>query len=112
MHELAITRNIIDLVSEAAHGRRIARVTLEIGRLSGVLPDAITFCFPELARGTPAESADLCIDQIDGRARCATCRREFPAGDLLVICCCGSTDCRTIAGEELNVKSIEVEELE
>jgi hydrogenase nickel incorporation protein HypA/HybF len=110
MHELAITRNIVHLVTEAAHGRRVNRVTLEIGRLAGVLPDAIAFCFPEVARGTLCEAARLDIQAVAGRARCEVCREEFPLDDLLAICPCGSYRFRPIAGQELNLKSIELAE--
>ena len=34
MHELALTREIVAIVCEAAHGRRVRKVTLEIGELS------------------------------------------------------------------------------
>ena len=112
MHELAITCNIVDLVSKAARGRKVHRVTLEIGRLSGVLPEAIAFCFPEVARGTPAEAAVLEINQVEGRFHCADCECEFPAADLLAVCPCGSTRCQPIAGEELHLNSIELEEAE
>jgi hydrogenase nickel incorporation protein HypA/HybF len=45
MHELGITRNIIAIVGEVAKGRRVARVTLEVGTLSGVMGTASAFCF-------------------------------------------------------------------
>ncbi|HTQ34142.1 MAG TPA: hydrogenase maturation nickel metallochaperone HypA [Stellaceae bacterium] len=111
MHELAITASIVELVAEAARGRPVRRVTLEIGKLSGVVPDAIAFCFPEIARGTPAETARLDIKEISGRALCETCGSEFPLVDLLVRCPCGSIRFRPIAGEELNLRSIELEEV-
>ncbi|HEX3864562.1 MAG TPA: hydrogenase maturation nickel metallochaperone HypA [Stellaceae bacterium] len=110
MHELSITCNIVELVAEAANGRNVRRVTLEIGKLSGVLPEAIAFCFPEVARGTLAESAHLDIHEIEGRACCEVCGSEFSIAYLLAICACGSTRCRPIAGDDLNLKSIELEE--
>lgn len=112
MHELAITCNIIGLVKAAARGRRVLRVSVEIGRLSGVLPDAVAFCFPEAARGTLAETARLEIREIDGRARCEACGSEFPTADMLATCRCGSERCKLVAGEELNLRSIELEEAE
>ena len=78
MHELAITCNIVELVAEAAKGRKVARVTVEIGKLSGVMPDAIAFCFPEVAKGTEAEAAFLDICEIDAAARCDVCGTKFP----------------------------------
>ncbi len=59
MHELGITRNIVAIVAEAAKGRPVRRVTLEIGKLSGVMSEAIAFCFDVVAQGTPLEGAAL-----------------------------------------------------
>ena len=53
MHELGITRNIVAIVSEHAKGCKVARVALDVGRLSGVMSDAIRFSFDVVAPGTP-----------------------------------------------------------
>lgn len=66
MHELGITRNIVAIVGEAARGRRVVRVTLEVGALAGVEPRAIAFCFDVVARGTPVEGAVLDIIPLPG----------------------------------------------
>ena len=78
MHELGISRNIVAIVGEAACGRRVRRITLEIGKLSGVMPHAVEFCFDLAAEGTAA------------------------AGAVLEI--------RETAGEELTIKSIDLED--
>jgi len=57
VHELAITRNVVAIVGEAAKGRRVTHMTLEIGKLSGVPADAVAFCFDIVAAGTPAAGA-------------------------------------------------------
>ena len=44
MHELALTRDIVAIVCEAAGSRRIHKVTLEVGKSSCVMPEAIEFC--------------------------------------------------------------------
>jgi hydrogenase nickel incorporation protein HypA/HybF len=110
MHELAITCGIVELVAKAAKGRKVARVTVEIGKLSGVVPDVVAFCFPEVARGTEAEAAFLEIREIDAAARCDLCGAEFATPSMLTTCRCGSLRFQRLAGEELNVRSIELEE--
>jgi hydrogenase nickel incorporation protein HypA/HybF len=110
MHELTIARSIVEHVAEAARGRRVHRITVEIGKLSGVVPDGIVLHFPELARGTSLERARLDIREIGGRAYCEACESEFPIPDLSAICPCGSVRFRPVAGEELTLKSIELEE--
>jgi hydrogenase nickel incorporation protein HypA/HybF len=110
MHELSITRNIVAIACDAANGRRVLRVTLEVGQLAGVMTDAIEFCFDSVAQGTVIEGAALDIRQIDGRARCRSCGLVFPTPTLFTPCTCGSRLCERLSGQELNIKSIEVEE--
>jgi hydrogenase nickel incorporation protein HypA/HybF len=110
MHELGITQNIVAIVSEAARGRRVRKVTLEIGALSGVMPEAIAFCFDVVAAGTPIEGAALDIRKVEGRGRCRTCGAEFAAPTLYTPCACGSRQIERVAGEELLIKTMELEE--
>jgi hydrogenase nickel incorporation protein HypA/HybF len=110
VHELSITRSVVAIIAEAAAGRRVTRVRLEIGRLSAIMPDAIRFCFEICAQHTPAAGAALEIDEIPGLGHCNECGGEV-ALRALVGCCprCGSANLRLITGQELNIKEMEVE---
>jgi hydrogenase nickel incorporation protein HypA/HybF len=109
MHELGITRNIVAIVAEHAAGRKVTRVALDVGRLSGVMSDAIRFSFDVVAQGTSIEGARLDIRDIDGRGRCRQCHAEFSTPALFTPCGCGSRDVERIAGEELKVREFEFE---
>lgn len=110
MHELGITRNIVAIVSDAAKGRRVRRVTLEVGALSGIMPEAIAFCFDVVAAGTPLEGAALDIRKVEGRGRCSACGAEFATATLYTPCACGSRQIERLAGEEFLIKTMELEE--
>ncbi|PNG27781.1 hydrogenase maturation nickel metallochaperone HypA [Methylocella silvestris] len=110
MHELGITRNIVSIVEEAAKGRRVTRVTLDVGRLSGVTPEAILFCFDIVARGTLLDGAKLDINSIEGRGRCRSCGEAFETRTLFEACGCGSRSIERLAGEELKIRNMEIEE--
>lgn len=110
MHELSITRSVVAIVSERAAGQRVTRVRLEIGRLSAIMPDAIRFCFDICAADTPAAGAELQIDEIPGMGCCNDCGAEIPLNALIGRCPrCGASSLRLIAGQELNIKEMEVE---
>ena len=111
MHELSITRNIVAIVSEAANGRPVRRVTLEIGKLSGVMSDALAFCFDTVTLGTLLEGSTLEIREIPPAARCNACGVEFEPENLLSPCRCGSRQLTWLGGEELNIKSMELSEV-
>jgi len=110
MHELAIAQAAIELAEQAAEGRRVRRVTLELGDFSGVLPEALSFCFDLAAQGTLLEGAELDLRRISGLALCESCGAEFDVSSEPAICACGATSLIYLRGRELNVKSIEVAE--
>jgi len=108
VHELGITQEVVALAGEHAGGRKVARVVLEIGKLSGVLPDAVRFCFDLCAEGTPVEGAVLEIVETPGLARCRGCGGEVPLDRPFGRCGCGGTDLEWVAGEELRVRELEL----
>jgi len=109
MHELALTESIIEMVAEHAQGRRIRRVTLELGKLTCVMPDALRFCFDIARCGTTLEHAGLEVVEIEARAQCRVCGDEFVQESFWSCCSCGAHDYTRISGEELRVKSYELE---
>ncbi len=108
MHELAITQSVIDSVRDRTADLQVTSVNLSIGKLSGVVPDAVRFCFELVAVGTTLEGASLSIEEPTGRAYCRSCQEEFTLGDLILLCECGSADVQVLAGKELRVLSVEV----
>ncbi|MEA5570080.1 hydrogenase maturation nickel metallochaperone HypA [Calothrix sp. UHCC 0171] len=111
MHELGITQNIVAIASEHAQGKKVQRVLLEIGKLSAIMPEAIRFCFDICSQGTVLEGAILEINEISGLARCRCCGNSIVLEQLFGRCTCGSVDLDLIAGEELKIKEIDIEEL-
>jgi hydrogenase nickel incorporation protein HypA/HybF len=106
MHELAITQGVVDAVTERTGTAPVAIVRVRVGRLAGVVPEAMRFCFELVAAGTPLDGAALEIEQPEGRGRCRTCGVEFVLADLVLLCGCGSADVEVLAGRELSVVSV------
>lgn len=108
MHELAVTESIVAAITERLGDARITRVVLEVGSLSGVVPDAVQFCFDVCTKGTVLDGAVLEIVTLPGRARCCTCAAETEVADLLAVCPCGSIALEVMAGQELRIREVEV----
>ncbi len=108
MHELAITQSLVDACTAAAEGASVARVTVEIGCLSGVLPDAMRFCFDVCAQGTALAGAALDIVAVPASARCRECNRQARVHDCLWLCECGSANVEFSGGAELRIRHMEV----
>lgn len=111
MHEMSITQGIIELCLEHAGGRRIRLLEVEIGQLSSAVPEAIEFCFEACSRDTLLEAALLTIIRTPGKGLCQECGRETALTELYGSCeLCGSNRVVIIAGEELRVREIEVDD--
>ncbi len=108
MHEMALTHDLVGLISENCAGRRVTRVVLEVGKLAAVVPDAFRFCFELCAEGTPAEGAALEIVELPGRGICRDCGHECELSSAFDRCPCGSVAMRFVSGEELKLREVEV----
>ena len=105
MHELAITQSVVEAVTERTGTTPVVAVRLRVGRLAGVVPDAMRFCFELVTAGTPLDGAALEIEQPEA-GRCRTCGAEFELTDLILLCACGSADVEVLTGRELAVASV------
>lgn len=114
MHELAIADSVLKAVeAEAARrpGTRIVKIGLRVGELAGVDPDALSFSFEVLVRGTKLEPLLLEIERCPQRHRCRLCGCTFLVADFEVACPeCGAAQTHCIAGDELELAYLEVEE--
>lgn len=114
MHELALMGEVREIILQAAktHGfQKVRRVVLEIGRLSGVQPEAMSFCFDVVMAGSPAEGAHLEIQETSGLAWCPTCCRNVEIESRIEPCPrCGGPIGPVVQGSEMKVRDLEVVE--
>lgn len=111
MHELSVAEAIVAIVSRHARGRRVYRVELKVGHLRQVVPGALEFAFALLTDGTALAEAELVIEDVPARGRCHACGAETTMKDFPLCCAaCGGVDVEVVAGEELEVDALELEE--
>lgn len=109
MHELSLTRSIVETCVEHARGRRVKAVKLKVGRLSGVEIRALRFCFDVCAEGTVLAGAELEIEAVDGRGECQGCGERVALERLVAVCPCDERARLTlVAGDELLIEAMEV----
>jgi hydrogenase nickel incorporation protein HypA/HybF len=111
VHELAISSAVLESVLRHADGRRVMSVRLRVGHLRQVVPDSLDFYWGIVTRDGVAEGSVLEQEVIPARLECRDCGREW-AIELPVFRCpgCGGAEVAVVAGDELEVESIEVEE--
>jgi hydrogenase nickel incorporation protein HypA/HybF len=113
MHELSIAQNIVEIVAEYAkknNAKRVTEIILDIGAVSGVIPDNLEFAWEISVKNTIAEGALIKINFIEAKAVCLECNKEFKLDDIFSMCeFCNSIKYDIIQGKELKVKSIIIE---
>ena len=112
MHEMSLCESLLDILkteAETAHFTKVKRITLEIGPMSSVEPEAMRFGFDVVMRGTLAEDAKLDIVTPPGEARCLSCFELVEINDRLDPCPkCGGTELQISGGDTMRIKELEV----
>lgn len=115
MHEMSLTRNVVEIVLEEAEAKgalEVRKVHLTIGNLRDVIEEMFEGLFAYLARGTVAEHAELVITHIPVTARCSVCGYIFhlDVRDETTFSCpsCHKKDFQLNTGREFYVNSIDV----
>lgn len=112
MHELSLLENARDILEEHAvrqNFSKVIQITLEIGKLSCVEPEALRFGFNVVMKGSLAENATLLISELDGLGLCQHCQREMEMKTLYEPCIyCGSAIVKIIQGAEMKIKDLVV----
>ena len=113
MHELSIAEAIVAIAERHAAGRSVSRVEVHVGHLRQVVPSALSFAFELVTQGTALEGAELVLEEVPAAGRCRACGEKSRL-DGFPLCCraCGGHDVEIVAGEELCVESLDVEEEE
>src|SRR6185369_3789590 len=105
MHELSIVQGIVELCEQHSGGRPVLAVTLQIGTLSGVVPEALEFCFEAVTKGSLLEGARLEIERIEATGFCSGCDTVSRIETYFDPCpSCGALSLEIKTGEEMRVK--------
>ncbi len=110
MHELSIAQAIVDVAARNCRDARVTRVYVQIGHLRQVVPSALAFSFELCAHGTPVEGARLELEPVAAGVICRGCGAgSEPDGFPLSCVACGDLSVEVVAGEELQVQSLELD---
>lgn len=112
MHELSIAAEVVEIVSASLAdypGARVSSVSLRIGTHSGVVSEALEFCFPLAAEGTPVEGAALQIEPVPLKIRCHDCGAGPVAASSIRCPECGSLKVSVETGREIEIPAIDLE---
>ena len=114
MHELSIASSIIDSLKVKFQDERlqITEINLQVGKLTCLLPESLQFCFDSLRQDKLVKNATLKIETINGTGFCQECNEKYPMEALYTVCPkCQTPGMEIVQGNELKIKSVEVEDV-
>ena len=115
MHEMGIILHLAKSLEETAEQekiKKITRVTLEVGEVSGIMTDYFTDCWDYFKKRHPVlDTAALEIETIPAVTYCSSCEKTYPTVQYGRTCpYCQSGETWLIHGNECIIKEIEVED--
>jgi hydrogenase nickel incorporation protein HypA/HybF len=115
MHELSIAVSIVEMAQEESerHGQaQVLAVHLRLGRLSGVVKEALLSSYEMACEATPLEGSQLLIEEIPVEVFCPKCDGPRAVGSVQWFCCpeCGTPTPTVLRGKELEVVALEIKE--
>jgi len=113
MHELGVVFHVIESVEEIAKENAVTHVnsvTLEIGKVSGVVPALLQDCWNwAVNKHEMMTDCKLLIEDIEAITHCENCDENYDTISFGKTCPhCQSGRTYLIQGNEFNIKEIEV----
>jgi len=118
MHELSLVADLFTIIEQQANqagARKVTKVVVSVGELSGVVPELFRSAFQSYKKGTIADKARLQLKMVKIKFKCRSCGQEITARNIMdesfsYVCpACGSKEMELIAGRDLYLEKLEIE---
>ncbi len=113
MHEASLMNGLLETARKTAlenGALKVISVTVSVGKLANVMPDALSFAFSAMTQEGLLKGANLIIREIPVAARCEDCAFEYEPEDFPFACPqCGCVFFKVSKGEDAVLESIECE---
>jgi len=114
MHEFFIVQNILrtveDLLKEYPD-KKVTKAIFLIGKFSGVEPELLKTALEFFKKESSLKEAEIVLELEDLKIKCLDCGKETIKEKWDTICpFCGSFNTKVVSGEEMILKTLELEE--
>ncbi|MFI4912164.1 MAG: hydrogenase maturation nickel metallochaperone HypA [Sedimentisphaeraceae bacterium JB056] len=113
MHELSIASQILNCAIDEAESQgatRITEVEVKAGKLKQIVPEFLNTVWQSITKDTIAESAVLNMIEVDIKARCRKCGKNYsPLPDDFLCPVCKVADAEIVDGDDIILNSITCE---
>jgi hydrogenase nickel incorporation protein HypA/HybF len=114
VHELSIALSIVEWVEEESArlgGGHVDAVHLSVGRLTGVVREALLASYEMACEDTVLAGSRLVIDEVPVMTFCPNCDARRPVRSIQDMACatCGAPATNVVQGRDLLVTALEME---
>ncbi|MDR3346021.1 MAG: hydrogenase maturation nickel metallochaperone HypA [Campylobacteraceae bacterium] len=113
MHELSVVNSLLSLCEDNAkanNAKKITKVEVKIGKLSGIEPHFLKLTFDTFKEKTICEGSELVMNIQDIIIKCLACGAQSTLTRNEFICPqCGENDVEIVDGEEMLLMRLEME---
>jgi hydrogenase nickel incorporation protein HypA/HybF len=109
MHELSLLENVRQILESHAQSQQfsqVTQVTLVIGKLSCVEPEALRFGFDVVMKGSLAEQAELIITEQEGLGYCQQCDKNSAMTLLYDVCELCGRPLTVVQGNDMKIQDL------
>jgi hydrogenase nickel incorporation protein HypA/HybF len=110
MHELSIAQSILAIVEKTVpinEQKKVVSIRLQIGVLSGIEIDALTYSFAIICKSSKLLNATLDIDIVPGKAVCQDCNNVYEYNSYGNPCpTCKSYSVKITQGKEMKILNV------
>lgn len=114
MHELSIAISLVEMAQEEAARRNaeVQSVHIRLGKLSGVVKEALLSSYEMASFETPLQGSQLVIEEVPIIVFCTICNanRSVDSEQWFVCSACGSPTPLVVQGKELEMVALEIRE--
>ena len=113
MHELSIAMRLVESLEEELADQgdvAVTTVSLRIGALTGLIPEALEFCWEIASDDSALKGSKLAIEVVDAAGYCPQCGEERVISNLQSFRCpvCLTPITKITGGHELEILTLEV----
>ena len=115
MHELSVALRIVEALDQELVGEEeglvVTAVSIQIGTLTGIVPEALQFCWDMATENGLLQGSKLDIQIVEATGYCAECNLERPLTNLQSMRCpiCQSPITQISGGSDLEILTVTVE---
>ncbi len=115
MHEMSYITRMVNMAIEVAKDNNavsVKQIVVNIGKTSGVMPYYMHKYYPDAVKGTILEGAELICREVDVKALCEECDKEYyPRRENGYLCpYCGGRKAHIIEGKGVELSNVVIED--